>query len=245
MVTLNRPASANAFDTAMASALATEFEALGAAGSPWQCVIVTGAGDRTFCAGADLKERVGMSNADWIPHHRQVERMIEAILDCPIPVIAAVNGAAFGGGCEIALACDFIYADASATFALPEVKRGIMPGAGGTQNLPRAVGSRAALEMLLTGEAIDAAHALRIGLCNAVVEGGVVQAALARAATIARNAPLSVREIKRAVREGAGVGLREALALELEGYHRLIPTEDRGEGIVAFVERRAPRFRGR
>lgn len=186
-----------------------------------------------------------MTDAAWRAQHSTFERMVCAIVACPVPVIAAVNGAAYGGGCELALACDFIYAAPGASFALPEVTRGIMPGAGGTQTLPRAVGSRRALEMLLTGHPVTAQAALDCRLVNAVPGGRVLEAALATAAIIARNAPLAVREIKRAVVGGATLELYDAMAVELEGYNRLVPTEDRREGVLAFNERRTPQFRGR
>jgi enoyl-CoA hydratase/carnithine racemase len=245
LVTLNRPQAANAFNTAMATEIAQLFGSLAADDAPWRCAVLTGSGARAFCAGADLKERSGMTDAAWRAQHRMIERMVRAIVACPVPVIAAVNGAAFGGGCELALACDFIYAAPDASFALPEVTRGIMPGAGGTQTLPRAIGSRRALELLLTGRPLTAHEALGCGLVNAVPGGRLLEAALATAAIIARNAPLSVREIRRAVAEGAALPLSEALAVELEGYNRLVPTEDRREGVLAFNERRTPQFRGR
>jgi enoyl-CoA hydratase/carnithine racemase len=245
VVTLNRPDVANAFNTAMATALADSFESLARSCGQQRCVVVRGAGDRAFCSGADLKERAGMSDQAWCTQHLEIERMIQAIFDCPLPVIAAVNGAAYGGGCEIALACDFIYASQTARFALPEVTRGIMPGAGGTQALSRAIGTRAALEMLLTGRAIVAQEAHRIGLVNVLCEGDVLSAALDCAQTIGRNAPLAVREIKSAVHDGWGLARGAALERELAGYRRLVSTDDRLEGINAFNEKREPVFRGR
>ena len=156
-VTLNRPAFANAMNTQMGLDLLEIFTELFAKPETCRAVVVTGAGERAFCAGGDLKERQGMSDDQWQAQHLIFERMIRAILECPMPVIAAVNGAAYAGGCEIALGCDFIYATRSARFALTEVTIGIMPGAGGTQTLPRAVGLRRAKEILLTGRAVWAA----------------------------------------------------------------------------------------
>ena len=244
VVTLNRPQFANAFNTAMAQEVAQVFEGLAASSLTCRCAVLTGSGDRAFCAGADLKERAGMTDVAWRDQHQVIERMARAVLECPIPVIAAVNGAAFGGGCELALACDFVYAASHATFALPEVIRGIMPGAGGTQLLPRAVGSRRALEILFTGLPISADEAFRSGLVNRICAGGVLDEAVTTAQVIAANAPLAVLEIKRVVRQGAHLGVSDALAVELQGYDRLVPTADRREGVVAFTERRAPQFRG-
>src|SRR5580704_3422629 len=142
LVALNRPDVANAMNSQCGTDIMTLFQGLNLDSGDTRCVVLTGAGERAFCAGADLKERKGMTDEAWTRQHLIYERMARAILACPIPVIAAVNGAAYGGGCEIALACDFIYASEHARFALTEVTLGIMPGAGGTQNLPRAVGER-------------------------------------------------------------------------------------------------------
>ena len=142
LVTLNRPDVANAMNSQCGTDIMTLFEGLNLDGGDTRCVVLTGAGERAFCAGADLKERKGMTDEAWTRQHLIYERMVRAILACPIPVIAAVNGAAYGGGCELALACDFIYAAEQARFALTEVTLGIMPGAGGTQTLARAVGER-------------------------------------------------------------------------------------------------------
>ncbi len=164
LVTLNRPAAANAINTKLGiSEIMALFEALNLNDGDTRCVVVTGAEDRAFCAGADLKERKGMTDDLWTEQHLIYERMVRAILSCPIPIIAAVNGAAYAGGCELALACDFIYASDSARFALTEVTLGIMPGAGGTQTLPRAVGARRAKEIILTGKPFTAAEAHQWG----------------------------------------------------------------------------------
>src|SRR5579883_474784 len=150
LVTLNRPHAANALNTQMGRDLEALWTSLIAAPRETRAVILTGAGDRVFCAGGDLKERQGMSDAEWVAQHEIFERSYWRLLDCPLPVIAAVNGHAFGGGFEMALACDFAYAVPEARFALPEVSLGIMPGAGGTQLLARAVGERRAKEIILT-----------------------------------------------------------------------------------------------
>jgi enoyl-CoA hydratase/carnithine racemase len=207
---------------------------------------MTGAGERAFCAGGDLKERQGMSDDAWQAQHLIFERMIRAVLECPMPVIAAVNGAAYAGGCEIALGCDFIYAARSARFALTEVTIGIMPGAGGTQNLPRAVGLRRAKEILLTGRPLSADDASEWGMVNRLCEAGaVVKDALETAAAIAANAPISIRQAKRSMHYGVNMSLADGMLFEIEAYNRMVPTEDRREGIASFNEKRKPVFKGR
>lgn len=246
LVTLNRPAAANAMNTQLGTEIMALFEALNLDAGATRCVVVTGAGDRAFCAGADLKERKDMTDEAWVQQHLIYERMARAILACPIPVIAAVNGAAYGGGCEIALACDFIYASEQARFALTEVTLGIMPGAGGTQNLPRAVGERRAKEVILTGKPFTAAEAHQWGLVNRVLPSAeLVPAAVETADAIARNAPISVRQAKQAIGRGLNMSLWDGLALEVEAYHRTVPTEDRREGIRSFNEKRSPNFKGK
>ena len=155
-VSLNRPDSANAFNTQMARELYTLFESLSLDPDDTRCVILTGTGERAFCAGGDLKERNGMTDEDWQQQHLIYERMLRAVLDCPIPVVGAINGAAYAGGCELAAATDFVYAAEHARFALTETSLGIIPGAGGTQTLARAIGERRAKEMILTAKPISA-----------------------------------------------------------------------------------------
>ena len=244
LVAFNRPDVANALSTRMGLELLEAWTAL-AARDDVRCVILTGEG-RHFQAGADLKERNGMTDEAWRAQHLIFERMVRAILGCPIPVIAAVNGAAYGGGCEIAAACDFIYAASTARFALTEVTLGIMPGAGGTQNLPRAIGERRAKELILSGLPLTAAEAEAWGLVNRVTEpAGLMEAALTIARRIAANGPLAVRQAKQSVHRGLQMSLSDGLAFEIEAYNRLVPTEDRREGVSAFNERRKPAFRGR
>jgi enoyl-CoA hydratase/carnithine racemase len=246
LATMNRPDSANAMNTALGTEIMTLFEALNLDAGETRCVVLTGAGERAFCAGADLKERRGMSDEAWTRQHLVYERMVRAMLGCPLPLIAAVNGAAYAGGCELALACDFIYAAESARFALTEVTLGIMPGAGGTQTLARAVGERRAKEIVLTGKPFGAAEAAAWGMVSRVLPAAeLLPAALATAETIARNAPISVRQAKLSISRGMNLSLWDGLALEIEAYHRMVPTEDRREGIAAFNEKRQPRFKGK
>jgi len=198
------------------------------------------------CTGADLKERRGMTDETWRQQHAIVEQMVRAIMECPIPVIAAVNGHAYAGGMEIALACDFVYAAEHARFALTEVTLGIMPGAAGTQNLPRAVGVRRAKEIILTGTPFTAADALGYGMVNAVHPGDrLLEAALATARKIASNAPISVRQAKKSIDKGVEMDRAMGYAFEIEAYNRTVPTEDRQEGINAFNEKRKPQYKGR
>ena len=244
-ITLNRPDFANAFNTQMALDLVDIFESLSMDPSQTRAIILTGSGTRAFCAGGDLKERNGMSNAAWSKQHLIYERMARAVINCPIPVIGAINGAAYGGGCELAAGVDFAYVAHGARFAQTEVKIGIIPGAGGTQTLARAIGERRAKELILTGEVFTAEQALDWGLANAIYPiEELLPAALKTATAIATNAPIAVRQAKLAIGRGGGLGLADGLAMEIEAYNRTIPTEDRREGVAAFNERRAPVFRG-
>lgn len=245
-VTLSRPDAANALNTQMGHDLLDLWRRLTAAPDAVRCVLLTGAGDKIFCAGGDLKQRNGMTRAQWVEQHELFERMFWTFVDLPQPVVGALNGHAFGGGLEIALCCDFLYASRQARFGLPEVTLGIMPGGGGTQNLPRALGERRAKELLLTGEPFDTTQALAWGLLNRVCEPAELLAlALRTAETIAGNAPLSTRQIKKSVRYGMEMELRTSYRFEIEAYNHLIDTEDRMEGVRAFNEKRKPQFQGR
>ena len=246
LVTLNRPASGNAMNTQMGHDLLDVFESVNADPARYRCIVLTGAGERIFCAGGDLKQRNGMTDEQWQTQHLLFERGIRALVGCPVPVIAAVNGAAFAGGMELSLCCDFIYAAEHARFALTEVTLGIMPGAGGTQNLPRAVGSRRAKEILLTGKPFTAAQAFEWGMVNRLCKAENLMAeALETAATIAGNAPISTRQIKQSVNFGMNMDLHSAMMFEIEVYNRMVPTEDRREGVLAYNEKRKPNFKGR
>jgi len=245
ILTLNRPAVANAMNTQMGRDLLAFFDGVNADPLAHRCIVMTGAGDKAFCAGGDLKERQGMSDETWQAQHLLFERMIRAFIGCPVPVVGAINGAAYAGGCELALCCDFLYASETARFALTEVTLGIMPGAGGTQNLTRAVGTRRASEIILTGKPFSADEAERWGLVNEVVElADLMTSVLATVRRIAGNAPISVRQAKQAVRRGVDMSISDGLAFEIEAYNRMVPTNDRREGVNAFNEKRKPDFKG-
>ena len=246
LATLNRPEVRNAFNTAMGQEIFDLFTDLARDAGETRCVILTGAGEKAFCAGADLKEREGMDEATWFAQHALYERMMLAVVDCPVPVIAAVNGAAVGGGFELVLCCDFAYASMVARFAFPEVSRGIMPGGGGTQTLPRAIGERRAKEIIWSGRSISAEAACDWGIVNRLcAPDELMSETLALAAAICANAPLSIRQTKKAIHWGLQMDQRTGMAVEVEAYNHLIPTEDRREGVLAFNEKRPPRFKGR
>lgn len=246
VVRLNRPEASNALNTQMGLDLLDVWTRLTAEPGEVRCAILTGAGDKAFCGGGDLKQRNGMSAAAWKHQHEIFERSYWALHDCPVPVIAAVNGHAFAGGLEMALGCDFIYAVRPARFALTEVTIGIMPGGTGTVTLPRALGERRAKEIILTGKPFSAEEALEWGMVNRLVEpGGALEAALETARVIAGNAPLSVRQAKKSIHFGLQMDVRSAFRFEIEAYNRLVDTEDRIEGVRAFNEKRKPAFKGR
>ncbi len=245
LVTLDRPEVANAFNTQAALDLCEFFDSLETEGR-CRCIVLTGAGDKAFCAGADLKERNALGNEQWRAQHEIFERMFRSVRDCAVPVIAAVNGAAYAGGLELVLLCDFAYASKSAKFALTEVSLGIMPGGGGTQTLARAVGERRAKELILAARPFSAEEALAWGVVNGLCEPrSLLDATLEAGGRIAANAPLAVREARRAIRQGLGMDLASAMQLEIAAYNRLVGTEDRKEGVRAFNEKRKPEFKGR
>jgi enoyl-CoA hydratase/carnithine racemase len=243
VVAFNRPEVANALSTRMGLELLEAWTALKAR-ADLRCVVLTGEG-RHFQAGADLKERNGMTDEAWAEQHKVFEAMARAQLAVPCPVIAAVNGAAMGGGCEMTLLSDFAYAADTARFGLPEVTLGIMPGLGGTQLLTRSVGERRAVEILVTGRPLTAEEALAAGIVNRVVPADqLMDAVLETAQRIAANAPLSVRALKHVVHEGHALDLAAAMELELAQYNRLFKTADRREGVASFNEKRTADFKG-
>jgi enoyl-CoA hydratase/carnithine racemase len=244
-VELCRPEAMNAMNTAMGKELLACFEALF-----WdttvRVVILTGAGQKAFSVGGDLKERQGMTDEVWRAQHVIFEQMAFRLLDCPVPVIAAVEGYAFGGGLELAVLSDFIVGSETAVFAVPEITLGIFPGIGGTQLLPRIVGSPLGKELIFTGRRLDAREAKAAGLLNHLVPAGQARAkALEIAQTIAQNGPVAVRQAKKAIARGTETDLDTAMMLAIEAYNVTVTTEDRLEGVRAFNEKRKPQFKGR
>jgi enoyl-CoA hydratase len=242
-VKLQRPEVRNAINSVMMQDLMNLWKLEIPQRPKLRCIILTGAGDKAFCAGADLKERQNISLEIWQQQHLALQQAMLAQVKCPIPIIAAVNGAAFGGGLELALACDFIYAANTATFAQSEVKLGIMPGAMGTQNLPRACGLRQAKELSFTGTVFSAEQALTFGIVNKVFEPNVlITESLKTAEIIAQNAPFAVRQVKKAIDASLTLEIAQGYRVELQAYQQLLPTKDRIEGIRAFNEKRKPVF---
>jgi methylglutaconyl-CoA hydratase len=248
-VTLNRPEAANALSKGLVSTLASTFaglEAEIAGGADLRAVVLTGAGDKAFCAGADLKERRTWTLDDTRAFLDQLTALMNAVAAFPRPVIAAINGVAFGGGLELALACDIRLAAASAEMGLPEVRLGIIPGAGGTQRLARMAGLAAAKELTLTGRRIGAARARELGLVSEVAPAGALAETTERwAREIGAAAPLALAAAKRAIDEGAARSLADGLAIERAHYEQVLITDDRNEGLSAFIAKRPPEFKGR
>jgi enoyl-CoA hydratase/carnithine racemase len=244
LVTLNRPEVLNAINTQMGRDQLELWTRLAAEPGGIRCIVVTGAGERAFCAGGDLKERNGMTDEAWRAQHEVFERMYMALMEMPLPVIAAVNGHAFGGGLELALACDFIYAAKNARLALSETSLGIMPGGCGTQNLARAARERRAQELIFTAQPFSADQGYAWGIVNQVCDDALAEA-LATAQKIAGNGPLAVRQAKKSIHYGLQTDLLTGYRFEIEAYNRLVDTEDRHEGVRAFNEKRKPRFTGR
>jgi enoyl-CoA hydratase len=242
-LTLNRPDKLNALSAGLIAELADAFRTL-AARAP-RVVIVTGAG-KAFCAGADIEEMRAMSTIDAKRYSEQGHALGALIEELPFPVIAAVNGFALGGGCELALSCDFIYASDVAKFGQPEVNLGVIPGFGGTQRLARRVGIGMARELIYSGEIIAADKALIIGLANAVIaKDELLPRVRALATTIAGKAPLAIAQAKRAMLRGEGRDLTAASELEAQAFAMLFGTSDQKEGMKAFVEKRKPEYTGR
>lgn len=242
--TIDGEARRNAISTAMLRELGDHL-ARAAADRALRAVIVTGAGDKAFCAGADLKERAAMPPEAVHAFHRGLRAALSGFEALPQPVIAAVNGAALGGGLELALACDLRLAAEGATFGLPEVALGIIPGGGGTQRLARLVGVARAKDLVLTARRFGAAEALAMGLVSQVVAAERLrEEAFALAERVARHAPISLRQAKRAIDGGFHLPLEEALALENRLYQDCLGTRDRAEALRAFAEKRPPVFTG-
>ncbi|RJQ80144.1 MAG: enoyl-CoA hydratase [Desulfobacteraceae bacterium] len=243
-LTLNRPDAMNAFSVAMLDAMAQRLSNL-RFDPAIRVLIITGAG-KAFSAGADLKERAGMTPEQVKAFIFAIRRLMDDIEQFPRPVIAAVNGAAFGGGLELALASDIRMASQSAVMGLTEARLAIIPGAGGTQRLPRLVGKGIAMEMVFTGRRIDAQEALKIGLVNHVhPPEELLHASRRLAAEICESGPIAVQQAKYAIQRGLETDLNTGLAIESNAYWVCIPTEDRLEGLAAFREKRKPVYKGK
>lgn len=244
IVTINRPRYANALDR---KTLKEGRELLRKIyyDDTTRVVIITGAGDRAFCAGADLKEREGMSASEVRQYILTIRDIFTDIENLPKPIICAINGTALGGGLELALACDIRIASPNAILGLNEVTLGIIPGGGGTQRLPRLIGKGKAKELILTGKRITAKEALNVGLINQIApEGRLMETALEIANTIAENAPIAVEQAKFAINRGLEMDIYSGLLLESKAYEMCIPTKDRLEALQAFKEKRKPVFKG-
>lgn len=245
LITLSRPEAANAMSVQLLHELSDTLDQIN--GDPAvRVVLLTGAGEKAFCAGADLKERKGMSD-------RQVKQIVQLIgatvakvETLAQPVIAVLNGVAFGGGLELALACDLRIAATHVKLGLTETSLGIIPGAGGTQRLPRLIGLGKAKELIYTARRLSAKEAEKYGIIEYVYEGHeVLEKAQQLALEMAKNAPLSLVQAKVAINQGVEVDLATGLKIESLAYSALIPTEDRLEGLLAFQEKRAPQYSGK
>ncbi|MFP4392897.1 MAG: enoyl-CoA hydratase [Desulfohalobiaceae bacterium] len=245
VLTLNRPQAMNSLNFALLRALQEQICSLRQR-RDIRAVIVTGAGEKAFCAGADLKERAQLSQDEVKEFIYTIRSLFSEVENLNKPVIAAVNGIALGGGTELALACDIRYASERASMGLTETKLAIIPGAGGTQRLPRLVGRSRAKEMIFTGRRLDTEEAWQIGLVDAVCpQEQLLDKCLETASLICENGPLAVEQAKYAINTGLESDIHTGLAVESNAYWLLIPTEDRLEGLAAFKEKRKPVYKGK
>jgi enoyl-CoA hydratase/carnithine racemase len=243
-ITLGRPEAMNAISTQMAGELTRACAEI-ATTSEVRVVVLGADGERAFCAGADLKERNSMTDADLLRQRHAIRAVFGGVLALPQPAIAAVHGFALGGGCELALSCDLVVADATAVFGLPEVTVGLVPGGGGTQLTLRRLGYGRAADLVLTGRRVGVDEAGRLGLVDRRVPAGEDgTAARELAGQIAANSPVAVRAAKRAIRHGWGVSLEAGLDVEDAAWRTAALSADRREGIAAFVEKRTPAWPG-
>lgn len=245
LVTLNRPNALNAFNYEMLDTLGQVVEAI-RLNPDIRVVIFTGAGDKAFSVGADLKERKNLTDQQVRRNLFKIGEVFKAIERLPQPTIAQINGYAFGGGLELALACDFRIAASSAIIGLTETSLGIIPGAGGTQRLPRLIGEAKALELILTARKLNATEASAYGILTKVIEPENLKDEItAFTNALLANAPIAIRQAKFAVQQGMNVNLEAGLAIEQQAYELTIPTEDREEALLAFTEKRMPIFKGK
>ena len=241
---MDRPEALNAVSTEQARALTAACGQLGLE-PDLQVVVLSSAVPRAFCVGADLKERAGFTDRQLADQRPVTRAAYAAVLDLPMPTVAAVEGFALGGGCELALACDLIVASDTAVFGLPEVSVGLVPGGGGTQLLQRRIGLNRAADLIFTARRVDADEAFRLGLADRRVGAGAARsAALELARQIAGHSPVALRNAKGALRQGADMDLPSALLIEDQAWQRTAFSADRVEGIAAFNDRRAPRWPG-
>lgn len=244
VVTLNRPQAANAMSHQLLNDLNDVINKL-EQNKQIVCTIIVGAGDRVFCAGADLKERKGMSDDQVIQTVQYIGQTVMRIENLPMPVIAALNGVAFGGGLELALACDLRVAAEDVKLGLTETSLAIIPGAGGTQRLPRLIGLGQAKRLIYTAERLTAKEALDIGLIEQVCASNVLDEAIELAKMISKNGPVALKQAKTAIDQGMQTDLQTGLVIEHLAYKDTIPTEDRLEGLQAFREKRKPQYKGK
>jgi enoyl-CoA hydratase len=244
LLTINRPQVLNALNARTLAEIAERVDACRADGA--RCLVITGAGDRAFVAGADIAEMSKMTGVEARDFARRGQVVMRSLEELPIPVIAAVNGFALGGGMELALACDFIVAADSAKFGQPEINLGIIPGFGGTQRLARRVGPGRARQLIYSGEMIDANEAYRLGVVNRVVPRSELLAEVLRvAADLATKAPIAIQEAKAAINAGADMALEDGCRYEAEAFAVTFGTDDRREGMAAFLAKRKAAFSGR
>ena len=245
IIRLNRPDKFNALSREMILALTDQFKSI-QSDNDLRAIIITGAGDRAFCAGTDISELDKLTEAEAFEVSQRGQELCNAIESCGVPVIAAVNGIAAGGGCELALACHLRIASPSAQFSLPETRLGVIPGYGGTARLAREIGAGHALEMMLTGRTLSAGEALTLGLINHIAPADELHTkAEELARQIAQLAPLAIRACLKAVIGGADLPLAQGLQLESELFAGLFRSEDVREGTAAFLEKRPPEFTGK
>jgi enoyl-CoA hydratase/carnithine racemase len=243
VVTLNRPHADNAITTEMGARLTEVVETI-AVRTAVRVVILTGAGERAFSVGSDLRQRKSMTKEDWLRQRQAFDRTLYTVRQLRKPLFAAVNGIAYGGGCELAQSCDFIIASENATFGQPEAMIGLAAGGGSPVFLPRLIGRGRALQMLMTGDPITAAEAHRLGMVNEIHgRQDLAGAAMRIAEKIASNSPTAVQAVKRAVQLGEGQPVEQAIAIMMEAHWRSAVHPDRIEGIGAFNDDREPVFR--
>ncbi|WP_078381519.1 enoyl-CoA hydratase-related protein [Sutcliffiella halmapala] len=245
-VTLNRPDAMNAFNYDMLVELGNVAEEL-RTNAEVRVVIVTAAGEKAFSVGADLKERRNLTEQQVRRNVYKIGDVFNRIADLPQPTIAAINGYAFGGGMELLLACDFRVTSRDAKMGLTETSLAIIPGAGGTQRLPRIIGEAKAMELILTARRFTGEEANQFGLVTRLVDDSsqVLAGAVELAQEMLKNGPVAVQQAKFAIRQGMGVDMQTGLQIERKAYEVIIPTEDRVEALVAFQEKRAPEFKGK